>query len=317
VLATSIAVLLGALAVSNALRPHSPTSSRSSEPAPIGRAHFSADGLAFEYPAVWHVSHYDNVSSFTTLIAYLSAVDVRNPFVTTKQEDVSETACGENFDLPNNGVVLELVAAGNPTTNLVDRPPADSHRLDVDGLPAFVHTANSGPGGASQTITWTIARPGSVSNDFELEAFIRGPDLAGRRGLVEGVVSSIHFDPQVVPLPTGVDATRILNAGLARFLSDEATESPVYDCFPRVAGTSRPWIVRDAPNGPTVGKPLDATCSTRATATALQLWKVDLGIAWPAAADHARGMSTTTIWIDPNAQPGQLEGSGDRLPFEP
>src|SRR2546423_6685415 len=94
----ALTATMAAIAACDASVPESPT--------PTGSLTFHEGGLAFTYPAAWHVFHHDEASSFTTLIADLATVDVPPPCITTQLADGRETACGDRFRLVPNSLVV-------------------------------------------------------------------------------------------------------------------------------------------------------------------------------------------------------------------
>ncbi|MFL6239697.1 MAG: hypothetical protein ACJ735_09455 [Actinomycetes bacterium] len=67
---------------------------------------FAAHGLRFRYPARWRAQHYDETSSFTTSIVYLSTQQLHNPCRTSRNGSGTTIACGEPLRRLGPGDVL-------------------------------------------------------------------------------------------------------------------------------------------------------------------------------------------------------------------
>jgi hypothetical protein len=277
-------------------------------PAPdaTGTATFHDEGLVFEYPAGWRIFRYQEVSSFTSLIAYLATVDVPDPCTRTPDS----VSCGQNYRLVPDSIVVTVSANGFPGFNILDGQPVGSTALVVDGLPAYVEELPPGdrPAGADASLRWTIARPGSVDNSYSIQADIRGPDVADQLQQVKALVGSLQFDPAVVPLESGDAAERAVTKALATL---SATD-PAWACFPGKPGV-RQVRVTTMVSGPDLAEPQIASCSTRIDATELQLWRVTLTerLARP---DPNAGLNIQVVlWVGPDGTPGQMT-SGSAQP---
>ena len=82
-----------------------------SPPATSGTAAFSELGLVFEYPANWRAFHYSEGSSFSSLIAILSTVDVAHPCVTqTFANGGGQVSCQDRYTLVPDSLVVAQAA---------------------------------------------------------------------------------------------------------------------------------------------------------------------------------------------------------------
>ena len=272
-----------------------------------GLATFHEDGLVFDYPAAWRPFRYEMVSSFSNLIVYLATVDVPDPCTRT----ANSIACDQTFRLAPNSIVVSVSGRGFPGFNILDGPPPGATALIVGGLPAYVTQlapANMAPG-ADTTVQWTIARPGSVDNSYEIRADIKGPDVADQVHQVEALVSSLRFDPPVVPLETTeAAAERAATQALATMTATD----PAWACFPGKPG-ARQMRVTSFPQGPVLAEPQVATCSTRIDPTRLQLWRLTLTERLPKADPEAGQALQIVLWVSPDGTPG-LQTSGSPEP---
>jgi hypothetical protein len=272
-----------------------------------GLATFHENGLVFDYPAAWRPFHYELVSSFSNLIVYLATVDVPDPCTRT----ANSIACGQTFRLAPNSIVVSVSGRGFPGFNILDGPPPGATALIVGGLPAYVTRlapANMAPD-ADTTVQWTIARPGSVDNSYEIRADIKGPDVAEQLHQLDALVSSLQFDPPVVPLEaTDAAAERAATRALATMTASDAA----WACFPGKAG-ARQMRVTSFPQGPILAEPQVATCSTRIEPTRLQLWRLTLTVRLPKADPEAGQDLQIVLWVSPDGTPG-LQTSGSPEP---
>jgi hypothetical protein len=77
---------------------------------------------------------------------------------------------------------VSISSGGMPEFDILDHRPAGATSLTVGGLPAYVAPDTTDTGtGAELTLTWTIARPGSVDNFYSITAHMRGPGLPQMR----------------------------------------------------------------------------------------------------------------------------------------
>jgi len=278
-------------------------------------ARFQEAGLVFDYPASWHVYHYDMFSSFSTLVAYLATVPVRDPCTRTVTSESTSISCNaSSYALEPDTLVVRLESWGFPGFNILDADPGGGARTTVGGLPAIRAVEDRAFAGTIRTITWTLARPGSVDNSYKITAELRGPDLDRLEAQVDAMVASLRYDPPVVPLPAGPAGEAAMREAVARTLASLTTEYAGYGVFPTEPGTSRPCTVTQEPQGPELLRALDATCSTQVETTPLQLWKMTLTISWPATDAHAAGAQVRTIWLAPDGSVVGGSASGDPLP---
>lgn len=199
-----------------------------------GLATFRDGGLTFSYPAAWRIFHHTVVSSFSSSIADLATVDVPDPCITSTDATGTSTSCGDRFHLEPGTLVVHITSNGFPGFNVLEKP-AGAMALVVDGMPGYLE---SGPPpedstGADESLSWTLARPTFVDNYFRIQALLRGPDLSVLTGQLDAMISSLRYDPPVVPLPTS-PADR--DAALARAIDALGVSSPAWRCFPAHPG---------------------------------------------------------------------------------
>jgi hypothetical protein len=163
-------------------------------------AHFSGSGLAFDYPASWHLDTSTNRSDFENVFAFLGTGTVRQ--VCPSNNVVTDLGgCEDNYDLGPNTFVLRLAVHNGPVPVQVDRV------TDVlRGDPAAVSMSIGGRPAAMQiqagqlSVIWTVAGENAWTA-YVLQARIQGPEVSTLRAQIETVVKSITFDEPLPPAP--------------------------------------------------------------------------------------------------------------------
>ena len=274
-------------------------------PTATGVATFDEGGLAFEYPAGWQEYHYDVRSSFSTVIAYLGTVNVPEPCATTVASDSTGVDCEDRFTLAADTLVVDVMSNGAPGLDIT-QVPSDATALTIGGLPGYVET--NGPDaavpGVDRTVTWTIATPGFIDNDFTIYAQLRGPDLTRLQAQLDALIASLRYDPLPTPLPSGSDTA---SAALSQALIALGQSDPSWACFP-TSGT-RQMLVSSMPDGMDLAAPQVATCTTQITATSLELWRVDLTLRLSQADPQAGHGEAVTLWVQPSGNAESQEYS--------
>lgn len=241
--------------------------------------------LVFEAPAAWTVYHYEVMSSFTSVLAYLGTVEVQDPCTRT----ATTVSCASGYHLEPGTLVVTITAAGFPLRNALTGAGPEAIRVEVGGLPGLRVAAPAFPGvDADSSVVWRFARPGSMDNWYEIRAEIRGPGEDSLLRAVERMVDSVRFDPPVVPLDVTAAGRAKALAAVGRFLDAQAAEDPAWACFPRTEG-ARPAEITREPNGPALSAPLTVSCSTALSPTEFEMWDVTLRIDWGPEAGHAAG----------------------------
>jgi hypothetical protein len=162
---------------------------------------FAEGGLQMDYPAAWREFHYEVISSFSNVIAYLGTVEMQDPCTRT----ATSITCDNGFHLPPGGIVVVVEDRGFPGYDILTNPMDEGRGvlLRVAGLPA--RRALTGPNqatGADQVLVWWISKPGSVDNYYSVTAYLRGPDVVVETAQVDAMVTGLRYDQPVGPLPT-------------------------------------------------------------------------------------------------------------------
>jgi hypothetical protein len=156
-LATALAVVAVSIALPFARTPAGPAH-------PVPTVSFSAMGLSFRYPATWHAGTWNDVSSFSAMIVYLS----------TGQQ---------------HGVLVRWSADGFPGFRL---PKPDA---TIGGRPAL-ETKTSGGWcgslGGTETITVTIPRD-TPDNLYQMQACLSAPNLPQQEAQISTMLHTVEI----------------------------------------------------------------------------------------------------------------------------
>jgi hypothetical protein len=151
--------------------------------------------LAFKYPASWAAREYDEVSSFSTLVVYLSNQPMVAPCKTTKSAKSTSVNCGLAVEHLGRGGVLAWWS--------LDSGPGWSFGKDAPGEPINVGghrarlsmsmTPQCGRIGADAAIQVVVEPPQVPDNWFQLDACIRGPGVSTAEAQVRALLASTRF----------------------------------------------------------------------------------------------------------------------------
>ncbi len=199
-------VVFGALVV--ACSSPTPSETPLSTPGGLGElATFDAGSeLAFEYPGRWGAAQFNNVSSFSNAIVYLSTEPLFDPCV----RQLNSVTCGSPLrgDLGTDGVFLDWTHWGFPGREF---DSAGGALIEIAGRRATVKNGPASDGcadivGDAERLV-TIEEPDVQSNWLEMTACLRGPDLDLIGAELDAMLASVRWltpsqDPR--PLPTGL-----------------------------------------------------------------------------------------------------------------
>jgi hypothetical protein len=258
---------------------------------------FHERGLTLDRPAGWSEFHYQVVSSFTDVIAYLGNTDVHDPCA----RSANELSCGWGFSLPPGGIVAVVEQDSFPMFDILDPAQAQRGALgEVAGLPARRALTGPDPGAqADAVLTWTVSEPGWVDNYFTITAYARNPGALDLLAGVDAMVKNLRYDRPVVSLPKDPAAIR---AAVGAAIDNLARGSVGWDCVPRGQGVAHATITA-IPNGPTLPAPVAATCTVTVEPTAHQLWKVTVTVVADGAVATNAGDASLTLWVAPDPGP--------------
>jgi hypothetical protein len=293
----SAGVLAGVLALSSAGCGEAPGTSATGAVAPSSGVpgRFSEGGLVFDYPHQWREFHYENPSSFSSVIAYLATVDVADPCVRTPDS----VSCGPGYELEPGTLVVTVENASFPGFDILDLPTG-ARPLVAGGLPGYVQDTDPfAQTGATAARTWSLAMPGSIDNYYRITVQVREPGIAEAFAAVDALVANLAYDPPVTPLPTGAGAAE---AAARTALAALVAGDHAWACFP--SSGSRRFQVTALPMGPQLAAPQVAMCSTSIEATPLQQWRMRLVERLPNKDANGAWGSDITVYVGPDGLPG-------------
>jgi hypothetical protein len=194
--ATTVAafvLVLGTLTGSASVRTQA-SNNRSAHPATARLRSFQRLGVRFQYPAAWAAHTYpDDVSSFSTLIVYLSNQQLHPPCVTHHGQHVITKICGPPVDhLAPASILASWTADGFPGWTFSH---AKGKPLRVGGHLAKLLVTHSACGiGADVTMDVVVDEPAVPYNWYELRACIKGPGINRFKQQVRALLKTVHFD---------------------------------------------------------------------------------------------------------------------------
>jgi len=156
--------------------------------------HFDASrvsGLAFDHPRAWNEFHYEETTSFSNAIVFLSngpLHDPCNPSMSSPGYAGSTTCHYPIKSLRPGGVVVSWSSGG-----IFVGPEIPHPNTTISGEPADVTTARPGDCaqyGGQETITAAIRE--DQDHEFDMMACLRGPGLARNAALVQRMLRSVH-----------------------------------------------------------------------------------------------------------------------------
>jgi hypothetical protein len=148
----------------------------------LGRT--KTDGIAFDYPADWHV-----VAPFFSLAGYTNG----------DANALVPTCC---HLAPNQLAVSISTSAAVP----FDMGALSSPGFDIRSVGDWLVAKQTIPVQPSDFVDvhtyWSIGRPGPDETVYSISAIFRGPDLAPMQAQVDAFVGSIKLDPEATPRPS-------------------------------------------------------------------------------------------------------------------
>jgi len=274
-------------------------------------AHYSDNGIAFDYPARWQLQPLNVLLRTGPVLALLGTAP-------------SQMSCGQSvgpdcslkWNLQPGSLSVELAAAESPPR---DEPlyavpvGSGSMHVTIGGLPAIVTTTGFGSGGDAEK-SWLITIPGSPDSALAFNATAMDPGADQAMELVDALIASLQYVPAIEPLPTGSAPDTLLASAMEAMAAHDTS----FSCFPTTMGETADAVVQQFPGYSMLRKPVPVHCSTAVEETPIDAWRIKLTIAWDAAKDRKPGSLVTYVWVDHNGQPGLEQGiGGDSPPYWP
>jgi len=160
--------------------------------------HFDATrkyGLSFDHPRRWREVHYDDTSTLSSAIIFLSNRPLHDPCVRSG----GSTTCGYPATRLRPGMVVVTWF----TTGALRRGPQIPHpNLTVSGQPARLDSTPTGACrryGGQQTVTAHIRI--NRNNRFQMLACLRGPDVRRNEALVRQMLATVRVSASPARTP--------------------------------------------------------------------------------------------------------------------
>ncbi|MEI7744546.1 MAG: hypothetical protein WCK58_12460, partial [Chloroflexota bacterium] len=172
-------------------------------------ARFELAGIAFDYPATWHVTRAAAMSPRKTVVAYLGTGSVKPDCAPPGDAGASAgasadasavpspaaMACAPAYELGPGELVMAVLTFGGPDFDILAVPPAAEPVL-ADWLPGYQESEAPDPStGADARTTWTLPVPGSIDNAYRLVLDTREPGGAAAVDEVRAILESIMYHP--------------------------------------------------------------------------------------------------------------------------
>lgn len=276
-----------------------------------GLAHYSDNGVAFDYPATWQLQPLNVLLRTGPVLALLGTAP-------------SQMSCGQSvgpdcslkWNLQPGTVSVELAAAESPPR---DEPlyavpvGSGSTHITVGGLPAVVTTSGFGSVGDAEK-SWLITIPGSPDSALSFSATAMNPGSDQALIQVDALIASLQYVPAIEPLATGSARDAALASAIETLVAHDAS----FSCFPTTMDQTADAVVQQFPGYSKLRKPVPVHCSTTVEATPIDAWRLKLTIAWDVAKDRKAGSLVNYVWVDHTGQPGLEQGiGGDSPPYWP
>ena len=319
--------------------------------ATIALAHAKKWYLAFDYPAAWKLAD-ENVLSMADPNPFVHFTFINSDWATTARsvgfvgsgsatdecvnQDPSQAVvvvCTTKWTLPEGSVEVRFLVASMATWNGMSA--ADGLTLPgytqttVDGLPAlFRQTTNSITNAsafapatqvvpdADEVLSWLLPTQHTLDGVLEVDAAIRGPNVAEMDAQVRAMMASLRWEP-ANSLPTDPAALqaagRVAAATALQWLKTsyigkawQYAGKHLFDCFPTEPGASAPATITYSQQHQ-LKKPLHVTCTTEITPNAMQGWTLSLRHSWAAGRGYAAGSSTGLFDLAPDGTVSEMD----------
>ena len=161
-------------------------------------------GASLHLPAGWRAMSYQNVSSFSELVAYLGPDLVPDPC--SRYANGSSCSWWQTTHLPPNGVVAAVWRWGGPPGAVLDMTSGDA--VTIAGRPGRFVTVEVDPGcramGGDEQLKVIVPNQ-AIWNWEQLDACLRGPDHAAGEATIRSMITDLTPGPTEEPMNS--DAT--------------------------------------------------------------------------------------------------------------
>jgi hypothetical protein len=269
-------------------------------------AHAQKWFIAFDYPAAWKLTdqsvlsmadpnplvHWPFVGSdFATTVrsvGFVGSGSATDECVAQNPSADPELTCTTTWTLPAGSAEVRFLMTGDARWNglsAIDGLTLPGYtQTTIDGLPAlFQKTTNSITNAsvlapdtqvvpdADEVLTWLLPTQHALDGVFEVDAAIRGPNVAELDAQVRAMMASLRWEPEN-RLPTDPAALQAAGKTAAKTALTWLRTSimgmvwqyagkHLFDCFPNVPGESAAATITSSQQHP-LKKPLRVTCTT-------------------------------------------------------
>jgi hypothetical protein len=158
-----------------------------------GLRHFDDQTVSFDYPGAWADAKFDVVSSFSSVLVYLSTAHLSDPCDRT----ANSIACVRSAasGLGPDGVLVEWSRNGFPGWTF---DPTKGQPMNVGGRRATLEQVvpsqdDCGAIGGARELVVTIDDPTPDMNWTAVRACLRGPSLDGLQAQIEAMLATVAW----------------------------------------------------------------------------------------------------------------------------
>jgi len=326
-----------------------PSAAASTSSVPL--AHAQKWFLAFDYPAAWKLVdqkvlsmadpdplvHLTFVGSdwATTVrsVGFVGTGSATDECVGPDPSQAVEVVCTTKWALPEGSVEVRFLVAADARWNglsAIDGLTLPGYtQTTIDGLPAlFQKSTNSittpalfTPAtqvvpDADEVLSWLLPTQHMLDGVFEVDAAIRGPNVAELDARVRAMMASLRWEPEN-GLPTDPAALQAAGKTAAKTALTwlrtsimgrlwQYSGKHLFDCFPNVPGESAAATITSSEQHP-LTKPLRVTCTTEIAPNVMHGWTLSLTHSWAAGPDYAAGRSTGLFDLAPDGTVSEMD----------
>ncbi len=338
----------------------SPSPTAAPTPTDVPLAHAQKWFLAFDYPAAWNlddpkvlsmadpnpVGHLTFVGSewVTTFrsVGFVGSGSATDECVYQDPSQPVDVACTTKWTLPEGSVEVRFLVASVAEWNgvsAIDGLTLPGYtQTTIDGLPAlFQKTTNSitrasilAPAtqivpNADEVLSWLLPTQHALGGVFEVNAAIRGPNVAELDAQVRAMMASLRWEPEN-SLPTDPAALQAAGKTAAETALTwlrtstmgklwQYSGSHLFDCFPNVPGESAAATITSSQQHP-LKKPLQVMCTTEIAPNAMHGWTLSLTHSWAAGPGYAAGRSTGLFDLAPDGTVEEMDQQTEGWTFD-
>jgi hypothetical protein len=158
-------------------------------------SHFAASGISLDYPAAWNAMQLDTQFHYVRVLGLLGSGDFAEACPSDAQPGQMNT-CTEQVSVSPGTVVVQVstwqlpTPAGMSEVQYQQYADPSAVPMTVAGQRAVRSNVGEPMNGADQHLLWLVDAPGSSSTAYGVEAWLRGPDVAGLRAQLDAMIAT-------------------------------------------------------------------------------------------------------------------------------